>query len=98
MKIPKSINVGGHTISVKQIKCFKGNPGRLGTAYLTAKKIKLSRTCCGDKICQSVAEATFLHEIIHHIDAVYGIRINESQVRRLSEGLYQVLKDNKLRF
>jgi hypothetical protein len=46
---------------------------------------------------QKVAE-TYLHEIIHNVDCALDLKLKESQVRRLSVSLYQVLHDNKLQF
>lgn len=39
-------------------------------------------------------KATLLHEAIHAIDELYGIRISEEQVEQLGNGLYSLIKDN----
>ena len=39
----------------------------------------------------------FLHEVLHRINDVYNTeKLNEETIIRISEGLMQVLKDNKL--
>ncbi len=39
---------------------------------------------------------TFLHEVLHVVSWDYGLKLEEDSVDRLSVGLYQVLKENKL--
>jgi len=41
---------------------------------------------------------TFMHEIIHGIDEVYGLKLSESKVNLLAQGLVTVIRDNKLNF
>ena len=43
-------------------------------------------------------EESYLHEILHHIDSALVLNIKETQITRLSAGLYQVLHTNKLAF
>ena len=38
---------------------------------------------------------TLLHEVIHALDHVYGFNFNEDQVKGLSNGLFQTMKENK---
>lgn len=40
--------------------------------------------------------ATLIHEVLHGIDAMYGIVMEEEFVERLANALYTVLKDNNL--
>ncbi len=40
-------------------------------------------------------EKSLMHEIIHMVDAIYNdSKLNETSTERMSQGLYQVLKDN----
>ena len=42
-------------------------------------------------------EECFIHEMLHAIDCIYNSnKMEEDVINRLSQGLYQVLKDNKL--
>lgn len=40
--------------------------------------------------------ATLIHEVLHGIDVMYGISMEEEFVERLANALYTVLKDNGL--
>ena len=42
-------------------------------------------------------EATLIHEVLHGIEDMYCIELGEEVVKRLSEALYTVLKDNNLK-
>lgn len=39
-------------------------------------------------------KCTLIHEIIHGIDELFNIDLQESQVEQLAKGLYGVIKDN----
>jgi len=42
-------------------------------------------------------EEVFLHEVLHCIDNTYnGQRLSEQSINHMSEGLYQVLTDNRI--
>lgn len=41
-------------------------------------------------------EQILIHEVIHAISYFWSIKLDESDVERLSEGLYHILKENKL--
>lgn len=44
------------------------------------------------------AKEVLLHEIIHGVFQFCGLENDENTVNRLSQALYQVLKDNDLKF
>lgn len=50
------------------------------------------------KLCQWTSDEekdrTILHELIHRIDDLMKIGLNEAQVSKLENGLFQVLKQN----
>jgi hypothetical protein len=50
------------------------------------------------KVCNKYSidqqRVTLLHEVIHAVDELHGIDLDEEQVVKLGKGLYQVLKDN----
>ena len=70
----------------------------MGQAIHSQNSIKLSeRDSQGNKYPQERKEECFMHELIHAVDCVYNNNeLEEKQVHRLSQGMYQVLKDNKL--
>ena len=38
---------------------------------------------------------TFIHEMVHAIDAETGVGLTETQVRKLEEGIYRAMRLNK---
>jgi hypothetical protein len=99
MKIPKTIKVGGHTVPVlfgKKIQSGKSNC--LGLADTNFQTIFMVKKYQGHKRSKSCLWGTLLHEIIHLISEQYACELSEKQVRRITNGLFAVLKDNKLRF
>jgi hypothetical protein len=99
MKIPKSIKIAGHDVKVNIRKHVNHKvKNQIGRATYTANAIDLSRKCWDDTVDSQYMACTLLHEIIHHVDDKLTIGLKEVQVDRLATGLYQVLKDNKLKF
>jgi len=100
MKKIKSIKIGGHKIFVKYKK--KANIINLGENWQQYNQINLN-------IEQepSQLEVTLLHEIIHNVLSNSGYKYDknndtkvhsEKTVETIAQGLYQVLKDNKIIF
>ena len=99
MKIPKTLKVAGHNYKVFFDDKFLAKEGLLGQCDFISQKIRLCKKFKGQVRAKSDIGRTFVHEIIHTIDAHYNnYALTEKEVDRLSNGLYQVLKDNKLKF
>ena len=99
MKIPKSINVAGHQIKiVYKNKLQSDGVPCVGLAYLTEDRIELARTCHGAKLSPDQRATAFLHEAIHVMSTLHSLKFTEKEVTALELALYQLLKDNKLRF
>lgn len=100
MKIPKKVKIGGFIYKIIRKKEFAGSDaGFSGTAKHNQTEIELSRSHKGELYNAQKIEECFMHEIVHCVDVVYnGQKFDEDTVDRLSQGLYQVLKDNKLNF
>jgi len=98
MIIPSKLKVGGHTYKVLQNYRFTQISKVYGQVDYNLGEIRLASIDeSGYNIMQSRIEETFLHEIIHCVNEVYSNNIvTEEQVIRMSQGLYQVLKDNEL--
>ena len=97
MKIPAKLKVGG--ITYKVIKGYKFTEIELGgQACHTEAEIRLSDTGHGGReYAIEKKEEIFLHEILHAVDCIYNTgETEEAVIDRLSNGLYQVLKDNGL--
>ena len=106
MKIPELIKVGGMLIKIfypTEPVIFKNEKGEdtqadgkilisMGEMHIAGKNVKENNVYTKDYIGQ-----VFMHEILHAIDYVYNSdHLSEDEIERLSQGLYQVLKDNKI--
>ncbi len=98
MKIPKKLKIGGHIYKIDIKYRYKERADRYGHSDHAMKDIKVTDVDTNGKIRErSGIEETFIHEMLHCIDEVYnGNDLKEEQVLRMGQGLYQVLKDNKL--
>ena len=96
MKIPNKIIVAGHYYKV--IWDDKGLVKKqlIGNANNDFKEIRLCKYYKSKRArVKSEIEETFLHEIIHVVDRNYNNdSLSEKALNRLSQGLYQGLKDN----
>ena len=97
MLIPKNIEIFGKSIEVKNVRDLKDDAGAEldGYCILQDQEIHLHSSLKGDfKI------VIFLHECIHMILDSSGHEKeskNETFVRTLSEGLYQVIKQTTMK-
>jgi len=95
MKIPEKIKVAGHYYKVKWDDEYLSNEGYLGLSVHRKLLMWLCKIYRGDKLSKSLIEQTVIHEILHCVDTAYNNHaLDEDTIDRLSEGLYQVLKDN----
>jgi len=96
MKIPDKVKIAGHYYKV--IWDDKGliKKHLIGQSSNDFKEIRLCKHYKSKRSrARSEIEETFLHEIIHTVDRHYNNdSLSEKTVDRLSQGLYQVLKDN----
>lgn len=87
MKIPKVLKIGGHYITVRVTPDVPNdNCGQFD--------IKKNEMLLHENQKQTQLEASLIHEILHALN----ITLHEEQVEFLSQGLYQVIVDNKLVF
>jgi len=97
MIIPKQIKVAGFDYDVDLEFLFKERNDRLGFTDFELSEIKVTNTCDGLPRKRERIEESFIHELLHCIDNGYNAdKLEEDTVRRMSKGLYQVLKDNRL--
>lgn len=95
--IPKKVKVAGFIVPVRMVNKIEG--GYLGSSYYQGNKIVLAkRDGYNCKISSQPMHETLCHEIVHQISVRYNVGLSEREVKKLSTGLYQVLKDNKLKF
>ncbi len=93
MKLPEKVKIGGHTFNVTLVEVVnKHSPRRAEIDHLEGEiRIKT-------EMCHSKQEQSLLHEILHELDQQCATGLDEETLIRLAEGLYDVLKTNKLYF
>jgi hypothetical protein len=98
--LPKKLNICGHDIEVRHIKRFVGTRrNTYGRSNHPKDRIIIAKSDkWKNKLSRDWQMGTFLHEILHQIDDKKDARLRENQINKMSDGLYQTLKDNKLRF
>jgi len=99
LNIPKSIKIAGHNYKVIYPYDFIRNY-KLGSFSPSRQEIRITDlTRNGSKRHKEQIMNTFCHEILHAIESEYVIEcLKERDVELLSNGLYQVLRDNNLNF
>jgi len=104
MKLPERLKIGGHEYDIIFPYAFKERTDILGQCDFDLKELRISEIDGGGNIrVDSAILVTFIHEILHAIDFQTGEKIfntneGEKWIEGISEGLYQVLNDNKLIF
>ena len=102
--IPKTLKIGGHQYKIIFPYQYVERWDRWGDCDDTQKVIRITDSDGGgQKRAESSTIVTFIHEILHAIDYLTGHKQfsgdeGEKRIEALSEGIYQVFKDNKLRF
>ena len=97
-KEKKRIKIGAHWYKVSWNYKFTERFDISGLSTHGIKEIYITDVDGnGRRYSESYIGTTFIHEIIHCVDEVYnGGKLDEETVKRLGEGLCQVLNDNKL--
>lgn len=93
MTIPKNIKIGGHSVEVvfRTSKEITGN----GDYDIYHQLIRLRKE---ENTPLDAIEESFLHEILEAIRHFNNLQLSHGDLTVISEGLFQVLTDNKLRF
>lgn len=101
MKIPEKLKIGGHEVKIIPNYRFTQNSDLCGQTDYYQNEIRLSDIDqSGTPRAESPVSECFLHEIIHWVCHTYcgQVQLEEKVLTALSEGLFQVLRDNKLHF
>ena len=93
MKIPQKLKVGGHIYKILVSKTSSEQKGHnnWGRTNHGTLNIYIDR-----ELAESKQEETFFHELLHAVDHHMGSIMKEDVIEKISNGLYQVLKDNNL--
>jgi hypothetical protein len=92
MKIPKEVKVSGIIYSVNVLKDMSNDLN--GADYRGKVLFKENKILILDSYGSDDKFRTLLHEMIHIIDDDYNLDFKEETIRRMTTGLYQILKDN----
>jgi len=92
--IPDKVKIGGIVYDVKFVDCVDKTDLHVdGTIVYSSQEILLKKNPGKD-----YTNMVFLHEVVHGIFNSCSLEQDENIVKRLAEALYQVLKDNDIRF
>lgn len=91
VKVPREIKIAGRNYTIGLVEHLVRDEGSRGMVYWHTQEIKLLRDTHPE-----LKAVTFLHECIHVIDEHLNGRgaLSEEITCGLSEGLFQLLKDN----
>jgi len=99
MKKPKTVKIGGHIFKVLWPHKFRERGDIYGLCSHSRAEIRVGNVnAAGNKTAESAQIVSFIHEVLHAIDITSGHKIfnsNEAAIEGISEGIYQVLVDNK---
>jgi len=102
VELPKEFNILGHKVKVLYPYTFteRGDLDGQYTDYTKTIRIP-AQSFTGEAAAESFIAVTVLHEIMHAIDIISGHCIfsteeGEKALEGISNGLYQVIKDNDL--
>ena len=85
--IPEKVTVGGVDFKVSRVKGLARNASRRGETQYFDREIRLD-----PDLSPQEEEQTFIHEVTHAIEDTYDCHLSESQVKRMSQGFYQMLR------
>ena len=88
MSFPKSLKIGGTNYKIEIVDEIGEDDNVAGKTYTAKQLIKIS------KGSYDFMNTTLLHEILHCIN----MELKESDIEFFTQALYQVFKDNKLKF
>ena len=94
----KQVKIGGFVYKIDYPYVFKERGDLSGQADHTGLTIRISKGDSGEEpYAKEKQSGIILHEILHCIDEVYNNNsLEERQIDCLTNGLYQVFKDNDL--
>lgn len=103
MQLPNTLKIGGFDWTVEKNFNVAYEGSAFGSTHTNSQKIFIDPSTTDQKNAQ-----TLLHEVIHavvwqsglgrRLERLNDAKIEEEIVQSISMGLYQVLKDNKLKF
>ena len=92
MKLPMTIKIGAHKFQFVLVdQAMDGEVEVDGQVTFETCKVEISRSS------EKMINQTIIHELLHVVDFVYNAsKLDEDTVERLSQGIHQAVKDNKV--
>jgi hypothetical protein len=91
-KMPKKLKIGWQTYEIQEVPELEEDGTPLYGVHSSSRNlIQISQKECDE----SRKRSCLIHEVLHAIDEQYCIRIKESQVEALANGITTVMIDNK---
>lgn len=91
MVIPENVKIGykDYKVNIVDGDVVDGNKVCYGNIEYENGNINISSLYSKDQ-----QKCTFIHECMHGIDDIVEAGLDEDQIRKISKGLYQFIKDN----
>ena len=89
VKIPKQIQIGGHTYEVFYKPYLSKDNGDRGVIKHRIQEIHIA-----PENPKSQRDVTIIHEIIHLMEFIFAFDLTEGDTERIAEGLFQVFSDS----
>lgn len=94
MKIPEEVNILYKTYTVNEsFSLHEGADELYGRIHFLQQQIELNA-----EISEEQKKSTLIHEIIHALDEMYIIGLEETQVEKLGNAVYMFIRDNPKMF
>jgi len=93
MRIPKTVVIAGHTITIKYKKEIIYNGSNCWGLYCDDKHIIYLKM----GMEKSRKSEVFLHECIHAIEFIHNLKLSEKSVNLLGIELFAFIRNNKIR-
>ena len=94
MRIPKEIIISGHTVKIEHVRDLKLNGEDCWGIYDDDKHVIYLKTGMDKTRKMEV----LLHECLHAIEHIEGLKSNEKTIDILGRGLLALIRNNKLNF
>ncbi len=91
MRIPKVVKIMGHEYAISMTPRLFASDATSGVCDTARHTITLD-----ENFAESHVAETFLHEILEGLNYHLELELKHAKLNALSEGLFQVLRDNKL--
>ena len=88
-KIGNTVKVAGYKVKVNEIKNLYRDTGEFGQWNHPALEERID-----DNLPEDLTIETKIHETLHAINDIYGIKLTHTQLNLLSVALHQLFNDN----